>query len=318
MEDGPRRALVAAWADGVSVLDGAMGTALIARGADPADCLERLCHTRPTWVTGIHRAYLRAGAQAILTHTFGANRFRLRRWQLQDGAVALNHRAVHLARQAIQETGHGAVPVLGCLGPTGLAPSQLECAGDGAVLRAFSEQVSALVEAGADGLLLETFTSPAELRLALHAAADVAVPRWVSVVPDGACAETSAELLHSALTWGADAVGLNCGADTAAFDLVFAELSTPDMVRFARPSAGLPVSGSDAPGATYPIDPPGFGELAERLFELGCCAVGGCCGTTPAHIAAVADAAARAKPAPAADPSQAVGPVAAAGEYGDR
>ncbi|HXF64985.1 MAG TPA: homocysteine S-methyltransferase family protein, partial [Caldilineaceae bacterium] len=149
--------------------DGAMGTMLFARGASSEQCLEQLVVERPGWVTGIHQAYATAGADVITTHTFGANRFRLAHYGLEEKVRELNFKAVRLVRDVREVTGR-ALFIAGNVGPIGRRVEWDNLLERQAVAEAFREQIGVLWEAGADLLLFETFSDVEELGLAVQVA----------------------------------------------------------------------------------------------------------------------------------------------------
>ena len=284
-------AFLSALKHGALVLDGAMGTELYASGVLYTACFEALCSTQPELIQRIHRAYRSAGAQVLVTNSFGANAYRLRNHGLTHQVQDLNRAAVHIAREAAD----GAY-VLGSVGPTGVlletvGPEELE-----RIRAAFTEQVVALWDAGLDGLILETFRQPQELSLALSAirsALPAAAPvvACVSFDASGTTADGSGpeQIAQRLADWGADAIGVNCADGPAGVYEMVTRMTGPGLPRIAKPNAGLPrqVDGRFA----YMATPEYFQLYARRLYKAGVCAVGGCCGTTPEHIRKVAAAA---------------------------
>ena len=244
---------------GVRVLDGAMGTALIAGGAD-AMRLEALLLEEPARVRAIHAAHARAGAEAITTHSFGL----ARRAAGGEDVRELGRRAVALAREVER-------PVLGSIGAPAAEPAP----------RAVEAAARAL--AGADALLLETFTSGEALLAALRAAGEVGLPVWACAsFADGRTREgwTPAELAERLGEAGAAAIGAGCGDGPEA---------TAEAAR-GMLGAGAPVLAIPTAGVGRAMAAGDFGALAGALYEAGVAAVGGCCGTDAAHVAAVAAA----------------------------
>lgn len=275
-------------ADGEAhILDGAMGTLLHHRGATTATCFDELAARRPEMVRAVHDAYVAAGAEAIETNTFGANPFKLADWGLAAETEALNAAAARVARSAAGER----VVVLGAIGPLGV---RLEPFGDLAVeeaVAAFGRQVAGLLEGGVDGFVLETFADLPELLAALRAVrerSDLAVVAQMTIGPDGQTAfGTAPERFGPALeAAGADAVGINCSTGPQvvleAIERLRAVVSVP---LSAQPNAGLPRDLGDR--KLYVASPEYVGEHARRMVEAGARLVGGCCGTTPEHIAAI-------------------------------
>ena len=266
---------------GALALDGAMGTALWSRVSD-CECLEALVLTRTELVRAVHDAHLGAGAQAIETNTFGANRVRLEKHGLADRVGAINEAAVAIARRAA--AGHAFV--LGAIGPTS------ERAGARSS-DALAEQAAALVAAGVDALVLETFYRADDVALALEAvrseAAGTPIVALVSVDEHLEMFDkTSLIAIAPRLAAGADVVGINCcdGPETALAAL--AALRTIGVPLAAMPSAGLPRREDGA--LVFDRSPDDFAAFARRARALGARLIGGCCGTTAAHVRRVAEA----------------------------
>jgi 5-methyltetrahydrofolate--homocysteine methyltransferase len=270
-----------------TLLDGAMGTALIARGLDPRrEPCEAWNLSQPDAVSDVHRRFVAAGCDLIQTNTFGGNRVRLRTFGRDGDVAALNRAAVDLAAAA---AGHG-MTVVGTIGPSGMAASP-EADLDLVELEdAFAEQAAILAAAGAGFLHLETFYHPKELRAALRGARlgapDHAVigsftcgPAWGSGrsndplrTPAGYAIES---MLNVLLEEGADGIGVNCSMAPAAMAPVVALL----VARAKVPLIPTPLVAQDgsAPLLAGAVD----------LFVAGAAAVGGCCGTGPADLAAL-------------------------------
>jgi 5-methyltetrahydrofolate--homocysteine methyltransferase len=279
----------------VVVGDGAWGTVLIAEaGLPPGAPPERVTLEAPERVEGLARRYAEAGAEVLTTNTFGGTPLRLAAHGLAERCEEVNRRAVELARAAAA----GRAAVAGSVGPTGLLLAPLGTALLGVVEDAFARQIAALAAAGADLLCVETMTDLAEARLALRAAAREApglpviatmtfevAPRGIFTVM-GVTPGTAATELAEA---GAAAVGANCGHGIEAMAEVVAELARHATVPVAvRPNAGLPqlVGGALA----WPETPERFAAHAPALVAAGARLVGGCCGTTPAHVRALCGA----------------------------
>lgn len=284
---------------GVFVLDGAMGTQLFARGVEVGACNEYLNVGSPDVVCEVHRAYLDAGSDAVLTNTFGANRHTLGRHGLGGEVVAINRAGAEAARRAAGDEKY----VLGDIGPSGDFLEPLGTLKADELEAAFAEQARALVDGGADGLVIETMTALDEVQIAIEAAKSVAgnLPVFASMSFDkvgdgfktmmGVDVESAAAKMVAA---GADAVGFNCGTATLeeyvelAQKLVAAAKSVSDEVMvFAEPNAGKPELVDDK--AVYRVSPNEFAAAAQRIHAAGINIIGGCCGTTPEHIKAVAD-----------------------------
>src|SRR5271165_4935356 len=271
----------------VIVADGAMGTMLYSRGVFINRCFDELNVAQPDIVRQIHREYVKAGAEILETNTFGANRMRLAAFGMAEKLAAINHAGVRIAREAV---GDKKVYVAGAIGPLGV---QIEPLGPTSFTEAreiFREQAAALLEGGADLLILETFGNLAELReavLAAHEAGGGAIPIVAQVtiddfghLPGGTDPESFTREMDS---WPVDAIGLNCSVGPKAtletIELMMQYSSKP---MSAMPNAGLPtrVEGRNI----YLCSPEYMAQYARRLLWAGVRIIGGCCGTTPDHI----------------------------------
>jgi len=274
------------------VFDGAMSTALYERGMLYTQSFDNACLTQPELVRQVHEGYLRAGADVLSSNSFGANRYRLAPHGLQGEVDRINRAAVQLAR----EVAGTAAYVGASVGPTGLTWKSLSASEREDVRVAYREQCSALLDAGVDVLLLETFRQPAEIEIALSVArelAGAAVPIVASVsfdpfgtMADGTGPEQTARLLAAA---GASAIGVNCADGPAGVYEMVSRMLGVGLPLVAQPNAGLPhrVDGRFA----YMATPDYFQLYARRLFKIGVKGVGGCCGTTAEHIRKVSAAA---------------------------
>jgi homocysteine S-methyltransferase len=271
----------------VIVADGAMGTMLYSRGVFINRCFDELNLAQPDLVRQIHREYVKAGAEILETNTFGANRTRLAAFGIAEKLAAINQAGVRLAREA---AGDSNVYVAGAMGPLGVRIEPLGPTSFAEARDTFREQAAALIEGGADLLILETFGSLGELREAVLAAHEVgggAVPIVAQVtiddfghLPGGADTESFTRELDS---WPVDAIGLNCSVGPKAtletIELMMQYSSKP---MSAMPNAGLPtrVEGRNI----YLCSPEYMAQYARRLLWAGVRIIGGCCGTTPDHI----------------------------------
>jgi homocysteine S-methyltransferase len=272
------------------LLDGAMGTLLYSRGVPQRASLDELVETQPELIGEIHREYIVAGADAIETNSFGANRFRLGPYGLHAQAGKLNRKAAQLAREARDVAGAKDVLVFGSIGPLGApvhGPARLP---DEAVRNAFREQIEGLLDGGADVLLFETFSDLQELLLGVAEArtlSDLPIVAQMTfgedlIAIDGTDPQTMATALATA---GVDGVGVNCGAGPIVCLDALGQMGRPSagLARSIVPNAGLPqrVEGQ----FVYAAEPAYFGDAVERFLQSGARIVGGCCGTTPEHIA---------------------------------
>jgi methionine synthase I (cobalamin-dependent)/5,10-methylenetetrahydrofolate reductase len=312
----------------VVVADGAMGTYLYSKGVEAGRCLEELNASRPDVVAAVHAEYVAAGARLLETNSFAANGLKLSRFNLEGRVGELNARAARVAREAAGSEAF----VGGSVGPLGAVMEPFGYLTEDEARRLFREQMTGLLEGGVDLAAVETMSSLAEAEIALAVWRELTnLPAIVSltVLPDGTTkfGDDVVGAFKSLVAAGADAVGLNCNLGPKETYDIIAErvLGDPPAATWylsVMPNAGYPanVGGRAVFGAT----PEYFGEYAPLFVELGANVVGGCCGTTPRHIAAVAEAVAGAKPgrrrAPAAGARSAEAPAhePAAPESGER
>jgi methionine synthase I (cobalamin-dependent)/5,10-methylenetetrahydrofolate reductase len=267
------------------IADGAMGTLIYEKGYFINTSYEHLSVSQPALIEELHRAYVDAGAAVILTNTFGANRIKLEAHGLADQIEAINTAGVALARQAAGSSTY----VLGSVGPI-LQSEQLYSDHHSEELEAhFNEQMGYLAAAGIDGFQLETFTHAQEALLAARVAKRFELPVCVSVTV-GKDGETrrgeSIEQIVRALddSEAVDVIGINCGlGPAAAFSIAERALPLTQKPFSVQANSGLP---QEVEGRLiYMTTPEYFSEYAKRLIEIGVRMVGGCCGTTPSHIA---------------------------------
>ncbi len=273
-------------AAGPVLADGAMGTMLHARGVAFDRCFDELNLTQPETVTSIHRAYVDAGARLIITNSFGANRYKLGLHGMAAQLRELNAAAVAVARLARP------VLVAGDVGPLGVRLAPFGRVKPAQAYAAFYEQIEALVESGADLILIETISDLFEMAEAVRAAkaiGRVPVAATMTFTRDDRTllgdnpAKVGAELARL----GADVLGVNCSGGPAQVLRILQTMRrvAPEATLMVKPNAGWPehVSGR----IMYPATPSYFGEYAAAFVEAGAKIVGGCCGTTPAHVAAM-------------------------------
>ena len=270
--------------------DGATGTMLQTMGLKPGDSPDSWAIRNPEAILAVHRAYLEAGAEVLTACTFGANRIKLSHYGLAKEVAALNAAAVKLARQA----GGDKIRVGGNLGPTGKLIRPLGELSFEEVFDVYAEQVAALAEAGVDYFILQTMIDIQEMRAALLAAKQYGrVPVVCQMTFEasgrtvtGTDPATAAVTLESL---GADMVGANCslGPDQL-LPLVEKMVAATSLPVCLRPNAGMPTLQDGR--TVFPLSPKAFAAWVPRIVEAGVTAIGGCCGTTPAHIAALRDA----------------------------
>jgi 5-methyltetrahydrofolate--homocysteine methyltransferase len=275
-------------AAGPVVTDGAWGTQLQERGLPVGACPDGWNLEQPERVEVVARAYVEAGSQIILTNTFGANRFILARHGLAERAAEINRAGVEISRRAAA----GRAKVFASMGPTGVMLLMGDVSPDD-VQAAFAEQAQAMAEGGADGIVVETMSDPAEARLAVAAAHETGLPVVACMTFDsgakkdrtmmGTTPEQAAEQLRFA---GADCLGANCGQGIAGYVEICRRLKAAgDGPVWIKANAGLP---QVRDGQTvYAQTPEEFAQFVPQLVEAGAGFVGGCCGTTPDFIRAV-------------------------------
>ncbi|MGH9647122.1 MAG: bifunctional homocysteine S-methyltransferase/methylenetetrahydrofolate reductase, partial [Bryobacteraceae bacterium] len=280
-----------ALAQRVVVADGAMGTMLYSKGAFINRCCDELNLSLPALVRDVHQEYVRAGAELIETNTFGANRKRLAPFGFADKVRLINRAGVRIAREAARDQAF----VAAAIGPLGV---RLEPLGSTTIDEArsiFREQIEALVEAGVDCLMLETFRDLNEVRAAVEAAREAAGPEMVvmvhlSIEDDGLLQDgTSIEDFTRALdAMPIDVIGLNCSSGPSVM------LDTLEQMRAYtnKPLSALPNAGL----GKNVFSPEYMASCAARFVEAGASIVGGCCGTTQEHIKGIREAVLGAQP----------------------
>ncbi len=270
----------------VMVADGAMGTMLYDRGIFINRCFDEINLSSPDLVRQIHQEYVKAGAEILETNTFGATRARLGAFGLAPKVREINLAGVRLAREAASPK----VFVAGAVGPLGVRIEPLGPTSFAEARAAFREQIDALLEAGVDLLILETFGNLDELREAVSAAreaggAEIPVIAQVTIddfghLPGGTSTEIFTREMDS---WPVDAIGLNCSVGPkATLETIERMLEFTSKPLSAMPNAGVPqrVEGRNI----YLCSPEYMSQYARRLLWAGVKVIGGCCGTTPEHI----------------------------------
>jgi 5-methyltetrahydrofolate--homocysteine methyltransferase len=281
----------------ILIADGAMGTMLIERGLKSGECPESLNLTRADILEEIAGMYLDAGADIIQTNTFGGSPLKLASYNLDDRASEINRNAVAAVRKTVADRAF----VSASCGPSGRILKPYGDTDPETVLESFEMQMQAFSDAGCDVICIETMIDLREALLALRAAKNrapgitVMTTLTFDVTPRGfftVMGDTVEKAAHALEESGADLIGSNCGN------------GIEDMVRIARKfrihttlpvviqsNAGLPVIKGD--GVVYPETPEFMAEKALELIDAGVSIIGGCCGTTPAHIRAIKDACSR-------------------------
>ncbi|HOQ04999.1 MAG TPA: homocysteine S-methyltransferase family protein [Anaerohalosphaeraceae bacterium] len=275
-------------------LDGAMGTQLFARGVQQGQCVERLNAERPQIVAEVHRAYLEAGCDAVLTNTFGGNSLSLRRHRVDARTEQLNEAGARLARR---EAGPDRY-VLGDIGPCGDFLEPIGTLKTEDLKAAFVRQIRGLLDGGVDGFLIETMTALEEIEVAIEAVRSVCadLPILVSLAFDPAkesfrtmMGVSPQQAVGRLAGLGIAAVGFNCGTlDMDSYVRLAQEfagaLAGKKVLLLAEPNAGKPRLEGER--AVYDLAPEEFACGLERIHQAGAAIVGGCCGTTPEHLAA--------------------------------
>jgi 5-methyltetrahydrofolate--homocysteine methyltransferase len=276
---------------GAILADGAMGTMLFQRGLRAGDCPERWSLEEPGILEEISAAYLAAGAEILETNTFGASPMKLAPYHLQDRTEEVNARAVACARKAARDRAYVAASV----GPSGRILEPYGDASRDEVAGSYRRQMKVLISEGVDLICIETMTDLAEAVLAVEAARSVSttLPVCATLTFDptprgfftlmGASIEQAARQLEAA---GADVLGSNCGngiRDMAAIAEEFLKATTLPVL--IQSNAGLPEMKEGAP--VFPESPESLARESRRMLTAGVKIIGGCCGTTPLHVAAL-------------------------------
>ena len=273
-----------------------MGTMLHGRGVSFDKCFDELNLTNPAAVADIHREYIEAGAQLVITNTFGSNRFKLEKHGLESKVAEINRAGVELARRAVSAS-FKEVLVAGDVGPLGVRIAPFGRVQPEAARAAFAEQISALCEAGADLIVIETMSDLYEIKEAIHAAKqNCSLPIVASVTftrdDRTILGDDPAKVARILAEAEADVIGVNCSGGPAQLLRILKQMraavrsgSETRPYLWVKPNAGWPeqVGGR----IMYPADPEYFSEYALSFREAGANVVGGCCGTTPQHIAAM-------------------------------
>jgi methionine synthase / methylenetetrahydrofolate reductase(NADPH) len=286
MTEGRGKELLERLAESVLVGDGAMGTMLYARGVYVNRCYDEVNLTQPDLVREIHREYLAAGADLIETNTFGANRFKLQPFGLEARVREIARRGAELAREVVGTRAF----VIGSVGPLGRAldPRRIQAEDLDA---AFAEQVTGLVEGGVDALAVETQNNTPEILVAVRAARRVAPD--LPIIASATFAEEgrtlggeTPEQVATTLGEHVDVVGANCSEGPSdMLETVERLVGATHRPISAQPNAGSPKLIDNR--VVYLTSPEYLAEYARRFLHAGARIVGGCCGTTPAHVRAV-------------------------------
>lgn len=280
----------------ILICDGAMGTMMQQAGLAAGDCAELWNVDRPQDVTAIHTAYFNAGCDMVISNTFGGSRLKLKRYQLETRLAELNQAGVNAAKAAVTKPGQY---VLADIGPTGEFLQPIGELTYAELYSVFKEQAIALANAGVDAIIIETMSAIDEIVCAVKASKEnTAVPVIATMSFNdagdkgfrtmmGVSPQQAAEQLDAA---GADIIGTNCGRirveQVIAIIREFRKYTDKPLI--AEPNAGLPklIDGN----TIYDESPEHMASFIPDLIKAGANIVGGCCGTTPKHLAAIAKA----------------------------
>ena len=300
-------------AEGPLLLDGAMGTVLHGRGIPIDECFDAISLENPALLADIHRGYIIAGADIIETNSFGANRFKLAQHGLEQQVQKINEAAVTVARRVIDSS--SAVTLLaGSVGPLGVRLAPLGRVPTAEAESVFEEQIAALIAPpaespngqGVDLIILETMSDLAEIAAAARAARkvapDIPVVGMVAFTRDDRTllGDTSARVADFLAELDLDALGVNCSSGPVQVLRLIAAIRErlPDIPLAAAPNAGWPQQ-QEGGRVLYPATPAYFAGYARAFADAGASLIGGCCGTTAEHIAAMRDAIDDSEAAPA-------------------
>lgn len=274
------------------VLDGAMGTMLMAAGLVSGAPPEEWNVIHPDRIRAVHRQYIDSGSHIVLTNSFGGTRYRLKLHNFQDRVYELNKAAARNARLEADAAPH-LVLVGGSMGPTGelLEPMGTMRFADASA--AFAEQAKGLVDGGVDLLWIETMSDTEEVRAAVEgvrSVTDLPICATMSFDTNGRTmmGVTPVQAVQTLGQWGLAAIGGNCGNGIEEIERVIYEMhqAAPNVRLIAKANAGIPQWKNDE--LVYSANPPVMGGYAQRVRDLGASFIGGCCGNTPDHIHAIA------------------------------
>jgi homocysteine S-methyltransferase len=274
--------------------DGAIGTLLLDAGIPLDRCFEELCLSEPDRIEKIHQQYIAAGARVIETNTFGANAVRLEKFRLEGRVTAMNYAAAQLAVRAARGKN---VYVAGSVGPLGLGREEAMSRGIDRG-QCFREQISGLIDGGADCIFFETFIEFEEMEIAFRSWKEIdnglAICSF-ACAPDGLLSSGMplVDAFAKLRALGAKMLGVNCMNDPSDMERLVRNASA-EYPHAVYPSAGLPRFHQGR--FIYDATPQCLGQAARKMVAQGAGLIGGCCGTTPAHIAAIADTMANMQP----------------------
>jgi 5-methyltetrahydrofolate--homocysteine methyltransferase len=276
------------------ILDGAMGTMLFAAGLESGASPEEWNVSHPDRIRHIHRQYIQAGSQIILTNSFGGTRYRLKLHNLDDRVYELNRAAGQLAREEVSHAPR-LVLVAGSMGPTGELLLPMGSMAFENAREAFAEQAHGLADGGVDLLWIETMSDLEEVRAAVEGIRSVThlpICATMSFDTNGRTmmGVTPEQAVLAMKEWGLVAIGANCGNGINEIeDVIYAmHQEAPEVRLIAKANAGLPQWRDNE--LYYDASPVTMAQYAQRIGALGASLIGGCCGNGPEHIAAIAGA----------------------------
>ena len=277
------------------LLDGAMGTMLMAAGLEQGDPPEEWNVRYPERIRAVHRGYIQAGSRVVLTNSFGGTRFRLEMHNLQDRALELNRAAAQVAR-AEADTAPQPVVVAGSMGPTGQLFEPMGTMTFEEAKLAFAEQARGLAEGGVDVFWVETMSDLNEVKAAVEgvrSVSDLPIVTTMSFDTHGRTmmGVSPVKALETLGKLDIIAIGANCGTGSDELEVAVKAMreADPDVVLVAKANAGIPhvMSGGEI---IYDGTPEVMAQYARNVRALGVALIGGCCGSTPVHIRAMAEA----------------------------
>ena len=281
----------------ILVADGATGSNLQKMGLRAGQAPEDLVIDNPEILLELESSFVKAGSDIILTCTFGGTRMRMKDSKYQDRTPEVNIRAAELARKAATASGRTDVLVAGSMGPLGTLIKPYGPLESEDVKATFAEQAKALADGGVDLLVIETMFSFEETTAAFEGARSVTdLPIVVSFSYDRGTRTMMGvkpkDVMKRYSEMGADVVGANCGNTLENMEIIIKEYAdtVPNFPMWAKPNAGIPRMDIETEQAIYDMEPEDMANFAKKYVALGAKIVGGCCGSTPEHVAAIAKA----------------------------
>ena len=280
---------------GSVITDGAMGTVLFSSGLDQGDPPELWNVDYPDRVAAVHQAYYDAGAQVMLTNTFGGNRYRLMLHNAQDRVAEVNQAAAAILREVVSKNDNQAV-VAGDIGPSGQVLTPYGELSFQEAKEGFAQQAEALISAGVDVIWIETMSDLEEVRAAIEGArqvsADIPVVTTMTFDTHGhtMMGVSPEQALETLTPLGPLALGGNCGNGPEEIIEVIQKMHAvdPNMTLVAKANAGIPELVKGKP--VYRASPAAMADYAVNSYQAGARIIGACCGSTPDHVKAISQA----------------------------